>query len=313
MSVQYKGLKANLEKVEVTESEIDRQLERLRRETPAVTVVTDRPAQLGDEVVLDYAGSCDGVAFDGGTAQGQTLTLGSGMFIPGFEDQLVGTQLEEPVTVRVTFPEAYHSEDLAGKAAEFACVLHEIRIKSEYDLDDAFAKAVGSANMEELRRGVGESLRDYYGERAEMELQERLMRQVADTVEFSATEAEVEQAVTQQLETMRAQLAQRNLTLEAYCQFSGTTEAQLREDARPEAQHALRAQAAVDEIVKLENLRAEEQEIADILAEICQRNQLSMEQLQAYRSEEFDAAVERSVLTRKVLGLIRDCAQITAS
>ena len=117
MEFQYKNLKGKLEHVEVTDSEVDRHIERLRQQSPAVTVITDRPSALGDELVLDYAGTCEGTAFEGGTAQGQTLTLGSGMFIPGFEEQLLGKRPNERVTVRVTFPENYPHEALAGKPA----------------------------------------------------------------------------------------------------------------------------------------------------------------------------------------------------
>ncbi|MEA4965461.1 MAG: trigger factor [Oscillospiraceae bacterium] len=311
MSLQYKGLKANYEKKTVSESEIDRQIARLREQTPSITVVKDRPARLGDEVVLDYAGSCGGVPFEGGTAQGQTLTLGSGAFIPGFEEQLVGKQLEEPVTVRVTFPTEYHSESLAGKAAEFACVIHEIREKSEYGLDDDFAGAMGCESFAALRRRVAESLQEFYDQRGEQELQDQLLRQAAAGLDYSPTEAELDRAVNGQMQTLAAQLALQNLTLEDYCRFTGNSEQQLREDARPEAEQSLRIQAAVEQIAELEGFQAEETEIADACAEVCARNQITMEQLMEYRDEAFDEAILRNVLRGKVLRLICDNAEIT--
>ena len=140
MSFTYKGLKAQFSRHIVTGEEIDRQLLRLQQQTPRITEVNDRPAQSGDEVVLDYAGFCDGEQFAGGTAENQTLVLGSGTFIPGFEEQLIDKVPGEKVTVKVTFPQQYHSEALAGKDAEFICTIHQIRIKSTYDLDDTFAK-----------------------------------------------------------------------------------------------------------------------------------------------------------------------------
>ncbi len=154
MEFQYKNLKGKLEHVEVTDSEVDRQIERLRQQTPEVTVITDRPSTLGDELVLDYVGTCDGVAFEGGTAQNQTLTLGSGMFIPGFEEQLLGKNAGDHVTVLVTFPENYPHEALAGKDAKFECDVHEIRQKKPYALDDTFAREVGRCeSMERHARG----------------------------------------------------------------------------------------------------------------------------------------------------------------
>ena len=136
MSFVYRGLKAENVRHIVTDSEIDRQMQRLQQQNPRIAIVKDRPTELGDEVVLDYAGFCDGEQFAGGTAQYQTLTLGSGMFIPGFEEQLVDKVPDEPVTVYVTFPAEYHAEALAGKEARFECVIRQIRIKEEYELDE---------------------------------------------------------------------------------------------------------------------------------------------------------------------------------
>ena len=128
MSFTYKGLSAKASRHMVTGEEIDRQLHRLQQQTPRFAVVTDRPTEAGDEVVLDYAGYCDGVQFPGGTAEKQTLVLGSGTFIPGFEEQLLDKVCGEKVVVHVTFPKQYHSADLAGKDAQFHCVIHEIRV-----------------------------------------------------------------------------------------------------------------------------------------------------------------------------------------
>ena len=130
MDFTYKGLKAQLDRHIITDEEVDQQIQRLQQQNPRIAVIKDRASQLGDEVVLDYAGFCDGEQFAGGTAEKQTLVLGSGMFIPGFEEQLVDKVPEEPVIVKVTFPEQYHSADLAGKDAEFHCVIHAIRIKT---------------------------------------------------------------------------------------------------------------------------------------------------------------------------------------
>ena len=170
MSFTYRGLKATLERHIVTDAEIDRQLERMQQQNPRITDVTDRPAQSGDEVVLDYAGFCDGEQFAGGTAENQTLVLGSGMFIPGFEEQLIDKVPGEEVIVKVTFPTQYHAENLAGKEAEFRCKLHAIRIKTPDALDDNFAQEVGRCEtFAEMREKVGQTLQSYIDERGEMD------------------------------------------------------------------------------------------------------------------------------------------------
>ena len=133
MSFTYKGLHAKLERHIVTGEEVDRNLQRLLQQNPRIAEVTDRPTEQGDEVVLDYAGFCDGEQFAGGTAENQTLVLGSGMFIPGFEEQLLDKVPGEEVVVKVTFPKAYHSEALAGKEAEFRCKIHSIRSLTLYN------------------------------------------------------------------------------------------------------------------------------------------------------------------------------------
>lgn len=312
MSFTYRGLKAELNKHTVTDAEVDRQIQRLQQQNPRIAVIKDRATALGDEVVLDYAGYCDGVQFEGGTAQNQTLVLGSGMFIPGFEEQLLDKVPEEPVLVQVTFPEQYHSEALAGKAAEFRCTIHEIRVKTQYELDDTFAQEVGGCyTFEEMREQLKKSLQDYTDERGEMDLQDRLLRQAAATLDYTVDPDELEKAVTEQIANLEAQLAQQGLNLQMYCAFMKTTEEELRKDAYPAAEAAMRNHAAVDKIVELEKLEATQEEIGQALAVICRQNNLTMEQLKDYYDAEFEAAVMKSVLTSKVMGLIRDAADVT--
>ena len=143
MSFQYRGLKGEYEKHVVTEEEVNHRLTMMAKQNPRVIPVNDRASQNGDELVLDYAGFCDGVQFPGGTAEMQTLVLGSHTFIPGFEEQLIGYMPGDEVSVKVMFPSEYHAPDLAGKAAEFRCKIHQIREKTEYALDDVFAMEIG--------------------------------------------------------------------------------------------------------------------------------------------------------------------------
>ena len=311
MSFTYRGLKATLTRHIVTDAEIDRQMERLQQQYPRIAVIKDRPTESGDEIVLDYAGFCDGEQFAGGTAEKQTLVLGSGTFIPGFEEQLLDKVPGEQVTVHVTFPERYHSEALAGKAAEFRCTIHEIRIKTAYDLDDVFAKEVGGVEtFEEMRTKLGQSLQNYSDERGEMDLQDRLLRQAAETLEFKPTEQQLEAELDNQMNNLKAQLAQQGLSLEMYCSFMSTTPEKLREDARADAEVSVRLQAAIEQIVEIEALEATEEEIGQAMAMIARQNNMTVEQLKPYCDAEFKAAVIRSVLTGKVMGLIREAAQI---
>ena len=209
MSFVYRGLQAKLERHIVTDAEVQRQLDQILQQNPRIVSITDRPAQLGDEVILDYAGFCGGEQFAGGTAEMQSLTLGSGMFIPGFEDQLVGAEIGQEVSVKVMFPSEYHAPNLAGKPAEFKCKIHEIRVKSQYEADDTFAQEVGGCEtFQEFRQKLASSMQAYVDDRGEMDLQDRLVRMVADTLEFTPNEQQIQAEMDAQIDNLKAQLAQ---------------------------------------------------------------------------------------------------------
>lgn len=312
MSFVYKGLKANLEKLLVTDQELDRQLVRLQQQTPRTKIVKDRAAQMGDEVVLDYAGFCDGKQFEGGTAKEQALTLGSGMFIPGFEAQLVGCRAGSDVVVNVTFPADYRATELAGKAAEFRCHIVELHEKTAYELDDTFAKEVGGCqSLDEMKTKLRASLQAYYDEQAEMDVQDKLMRQAAATLDYTPTEEELQKGIDAQIEVLKAQLARKGLTLEAYCQFTGADEAQLRQDAKPDAESALRIQEAAARIASLEGLTASDEDIASELDAICRQNNMTMERLRPHVNAEFEASVAENIRMKKAIALVRKNADVT--
>jgi trigger factor len=312
MSFTYKGLQAQYSRHIVTSEEIDRQMQRLLQQNPRIALVDDRPTALGDEVILDYAGFCDGEQFAGGTAENQTLVLGSGMFIPGFEEQLLDKVPGEEVVVHVTFPEQYHSEALAGKKAEFKCKIHQIRVKTHYELDDVFAKEVGGCDtFAEMHKKLGESMQAFSDERGEMDLQDRLLRMAAETLEFSPSETQINEEVENQMQNMSAQLAQQGLNLDMYCSFMGTNEENLRADMRANAENAVKMQATIELIADLEQMEASKEEISEAVAIVARQNNMTVEQLKPYYDAEFEQAIIRSVLTGKVMAFIREAAIIT--
>ena len=213
------------------------------------------------------------------------------------------------MNVNVTFPESYHAENLAGKAAQFHCKIHSIRVKTPYELDDVFAKEVGECDtLEEMRRRMQLTMQAYANERGETDLQERLMRQAAETLELTISPKMLEEAVEEQLQNLQAQLAQQGLNLDMYCQFMSTTADKLRDDLRPQAEFTIRSRAAVDEIVQIEGLEATKEDIAQALAIIARQNHITLDQLK----EQYDAALEQavinSILAGKVMQLIRSAA-----
>ena len=311
MEFQYRGLKAKLSRHIVTDQELEQQLQNLLKAHPKLEEVTDRPAALGDELVLDYAGFCDGEQFAGGTAENQSLTLGSGTFIPGFEEQLVGANVGDKVVVEVTFPQQYHAENLAGKAAQFHCTVHGIRLNTPRELTDDFAKEVfGIPTAEALKKALKDNMQAHSDQQAEMELQDQLLRQAADTLSARISPEELTAAVDEQMERLQAQLAQQGLSIAMYTQFMGTTEEALRQQLEPEAMQNLKIQKTVDRIVLLEAMTVTEAELETTLNAVCSNNGLTRQQLQPHQTPEFMDAVRRSILTGKVMDLLRQWAKI---
>ncbi len=311
MSFQYRGLKGEYEKHEVTDAEIDHRLKMLAQQNPRILVVDDRPSQSGDEVVLDYAGFCDGVQFPGGTAEMQTLVLGSNTFIPGFEDQLIGHVPGDEVSVKVMFPSEYHAPELAGKAAEFRCKIHQIRTKEEYQMDHVFAMEMGGcATFEEMREQYAKAFQEYADNQSEMELQDNLLRAAAKTLEYLPTNEEVEEELDKHMETLKAQLAEKGLNLEMYLQFMKCDEQKLRNDARANAVMSLKIQKTIETVVELEKLEVTEEEMDAALEVVCRQNNMTIDMLKPHIDAEFTAAITRSVLMGKVMRLIRDAAEV---
>ena len=305
----YKGLKAKLERYLVTEEELDKQLLRLR--TKRCIPVTERASRLGDELVLDYAGFVGAEQFEGGTAQGQTLTLGSGQFIPGFEEQLVGHRCDDSVDVHVTFPKQYHAAQLAGKQATFRCKIREIRVYQDYANDEEFAREVGHCeSYAAMREQVRKRLQDYYDERAEAELQVKLADLVCDSFDYTLSAQEDQTALEQELQALNEQLLSKGLTLAQYCGFRGITEQQLREELLPQARRSYKTQLALEKIAELEQLRADAEDIAALCEEICTASGMTMEQLMPQYDAAYADAVSKAALLRKTLAFLRENAVI---
>ena len=309
--LEYKGLKGVYERLAVSDSQVDRQVDALLEQNTRAILVTDRPSREGDELLLDYAGFCDSVQFEGGTAQNQTLVLGSGTFIPGFEAQLVGKLPGDSVDVKVTFPTPYHSEALAGKEAVFKCTIHEIRLRQKYAPDDTFAREVcGFDSFEALHQALRNGLQAYLDRQADEDLKLRLLDQLAEGRDSDIDQARLDEAVEAELGSLKAQLARQGLTLEAYCRFTGKTEAQLREECVPDAKKRVARQEVLNQIIEAEGIVADEDSVAAAIQQICRENNMTLEQLTPHLDEKAEHAIVQNVLTQKALNVLRDNAVI---
>ena len=308
---EYKGLKGKLERLIVSEAQVDQQIDQLLEQHARVIPITDRASQLGDELLLDYAGFVGDEQFAGGTAENQTLVLGSGSFIPGFEEQLLDKRPGERAEVRVTFPVPYHAEQLAGKEAVFRCLVKEVREKRKYAPDDAFAKEVfGLESFEALRKRLTDSMQAYADRKADEELKVNLLDQLLASYEGDIGGKALSRALDMELKALEAQLARQGLTLDAYCQFTGRTKEQLREDCRPDAVKSIQRQRIIADIAEAEGIEADEESVAAAIRQLCRDNRMTMDQLSAYLNEDAQSAIVRGVIADKVLALLKEYAEI---
>lgn len=310
--LDYKGLKATREHLTVTELQIDRQLDRLLEQHQRTLQITDRPTQLDDEVVIDFTGFCDGQPFEGGSAEKYPLTLGSGAFIPGFEEQLIGKRIGDDVDVHVTFPVAYPVANLAGKNATFRCKLHEIHIRQKYRPDDDFAREVGGcATIGELRDQIREALQRHVDRQSELELKNQLMDQLIGQYDAEISDEQLQKALDIEMQELESQLAQQKLTLDQYCHFMNKTRAQLREEQLPDAKKNVLRQMIIAEIAEIEHIEADELSVSDAFSELCRDHHIAPEEMQMYFDKQMETALVRSVIERKVLDRICEFAEIS--
>ena len=281
----YKGLRINKVKYDVTDEQVEQELN-AQRERLARYIEVDRPVEEGDQVSLDYSGSVDGVKFDGGTAENQILQIGSGQFIPGFEEQIVGKNAGEEFDITVTFPAEYHAEDLAGKEAVFAIKLHEIKRKELPDLDDELAKDISDFDtLDELRADIREKMETTQNQRAENEMRTQVLEAVVEAIEFPLPQAMVESQVERVLDDMRYRMSAQGMTLEDYLGYTNSDMEQFREQIRPDAEKRVRADLILEKVVENEAIEPDEEAIHQELERLAKSVQKSIDEVKEMLSE----------------------------
>ena len=310
---QYKGLKAVKKVAPVTEADVMKELENICRQRTQSVPVEDRPAALGDEVIIDYAGFVGDYQFPGGTAEKQPLTLGSGMFIPGFEEQLVGANVGDQVDVNVTFPEVYHSAELAGKEAVFHCTVHEINEKRECQLDDEFARMfVGIESLEQMKQQLKAQMEEYAQLMAQNQVRDDLLKVLVEQIEeFDAEEALVENEIRIALDGFKQQLQQQGMEFANWLKLTGRTEEQVHADLRPQAIATLKARMALEEICRLENITVTEAEIDATYEEVSKRYGMTAKQLRDTFGADNDDKVRKDICMKKAISYLESVADIT--
>ena len=284
---EYKGIEIKRIPTDVTDEDVDAELKRLAEEDYRLEPVEGRPAQNGDTVLIDYAGSVDGVAFEGGTAEGQNLELGSGSFIPGFEDQIVGHEVGDEFVVNVTFPEEYHAGELAGKAAEFKVTLHDIKEKIIPEINDDFAAEKSDfETLAEYREDLKKKLAEKKEKEAKSSTENELIAKAAENAEIDIPECMFDNAVENMLENYRRQISNYGIKFEDYLKMTGNDIESVREQIRPNAERQVREQLVLEAIADTENLKATDAQIEERLREMAAMYKVEYDEMVKNLSDE---------------------------
>lgn len=258
---QYKGLEVEKVSTRVTQKEVDAKIQE-EAEKNARTISVERPVEDGDQVVLDFEGFVDGVAFEGGKGENYPLTIGSHSFIPGFEEALVGAELEKEVDVNVTFPEDYQAEELKGKPAVFKCTIHEIKAKELPEIDDEFAAEVSVFDtLEEYKADVKAQIKEEKAKEGKAKQEDAVVKQAVENAEFDVPDAMVNDQVENNYNNFLQQIQQNGLSIDQYFQFTGSSEKILKTQMRPEAEARIENRLVLEAIVKAENIEVSEDKL----------------------------------------------------
>jgi trigger factor len=259
---EYKGITIDKVEYNVTKKDIDGEIDRLVKRNAREVAVEGRPAQNGDITVIDYSGSIDGVKFEGGTAEKQTLELGSGAFIPGFEDGVVGMNIGDEKDISVKFPDNYGAEELKGKDAIFAVKLHEIKTKEFPEVTDDFIKeATGEESLEAFKKATKKKLKEANDKRAKAETEDKLIEKIAESSTVEIPAVMVERQVDAIVQDMEYRMMYQGLRLEDFLKYSNQTMEAYRESFKANAEKQVKTQLVVDKIIKDENIAVTEEEI----------------------------------------------------
>ena len=265
---KYKGVKVSKVDTTVSDDEVMAVIEK-ERENSARSISVERPVQAKDEIILDFEGFVDGVAFQGGKGENYPLTIGSGSFIPGFEDQLIGAEVGKEVIVKVKFPEDYHAEDLKGKDAEFKCTVKEVKEKELPELDDEFAAEVSEYDtFDEYKAATIKSLQDKKVEDAKNKKEDEAIEAVIKASEIEIPAAMLDTKKRQMVQDFAQNMRQQGLTMEQYFQFTGLTADKLLEQVEPQAKKSIESRLVLENIVKAEKIEASEEDFENELKRI---------------------------------------------
>ena len=307
---EYKGLEVESKPVEVTEEEILAELKKEQEKNATMKTVDDRAVEDGDIIELAFEGFVDGVPFEGGKSDNYPLTIGSHSFIPGFEEQLIGTAIGEEKDVNVTFPEEYHAKELAGKPAVFKCTVHTIKVKELPELDDEFASEVSDfETLDEYKEDVKKKLTENKEKEAKIAKEDALVDKIIENSQMEIPEL----MITSQARSMVSEFGQRlqsqGLNLQQYMQYTGQTEAQMIDQMKEQALKRIQTRLVMEAIVAAESLVATEEDVEEEIKKMAEAYGMDVEQVKTYMDEEQKEQMKMNIAVQKAIDMVYAAAK----
>lgn len=307
---EYKGLKVDKVSTRVTQKEVDEEIDKERERNARTNDVTDRAVQDKDQITLDFEGFVDGVAFEGGKASDYPLTIGSGAFIPGFEDQLIGANIDEEKEINVTFPEEYQAKELAGKAAVFKCTVHSIKAKELPELDDEFVSDVSekSETVDAYKAEVKAKIKERKENEGKQKREDQSVEQAVANAEMDIPEAMISFQSRQMVDDFARRIMQQGMTMEQYFQFTGLSEEKMMEEFKPEAEKRIRTRLTLEAIVAAENIEVSEERLDEELQKMADSYKMEVDKLKEYMGENEKKQMKEDIAIQEAVTLIANAA-----
>ncbi|MCR5119070.1 MAG: trigger factor [Lachnospiraceae bacterium] len=300
---KYAGVEIEKIDSEVSDEELEEAINK-ERDEQARMVSVEREVRDGDITIIDYEGFVDGEAFEGGKGENHSLTIGSGSFIPGFEDQIIGHKLEEDFDVNVTFPEDYHADNLAGKEAVFKCRIHEIKEKQVPELDDDFADDAGFDSVEDYKKDLKEKLEKKKAAEVKSKKEDAVIEKIKEDAEMDIPEAMIKTQMRRSLDEFAQQLMMQGLTLKQYFMFTGLDEEKLMEQSRPSAEKRIKSRLILEAVARAEGMEVTEEDYNKTLQEMADEYRMEVDKLKEAIRPEDDKLIRKDALITKALDFI---------
>ena len=284
---EYKGMEVDKTSTRVTQKEVEAKIKEEAEKNARTVTVEGRPVQDGDEVILDFEGFVDGEAFEGGKGENYPLTIGSGSFIPGFEEQLVGAEAEKEVEVKVTFPEEYHAEELKGKDAVFKCTIHEIKEKQIPEIDDEFAAEVSEFDtLDEYKADVKAKIKEQKENEGKQKKEDQAVEKAVANATMEIPEAMIDEQVRQMVNEFAQNMQYQGISFEQYCQITGMTLEKIQEETRPQAVKRIETRLVLEVIAKAENIEVTEERLDEEIKKMAESYNMEADKLKELMGEE---------------------------